>query len=142
MNFKKYETFTKEVARILKINVPKLSKDTSVFATDTQIACADIVKNIIYVNSNADERDILFAISHEARHLWQAKHNLDVSSHKKNGQVSFDDYNTQPEEIDANAFGVLVMNQFGLNPMFDGLGENVKKLIYSRAEEIADKHIF
>ena len=136
-----YPEFVETISEFLRIPTPTISSDTSGFSK-TQIAEADIANNKIRIKTCADERDTYFAIAHELRHFWQSRHGFDFDSHESNKSVSANRYNSQEEEIDANAFGVIVMSEFGVRPLFTNLDEPNKKLIYDRADEIAKYSIF
>ena len=83
---------------------------------------------------------MLFAIAHELRHVWQIRTDsarwLDGYQPREECENK-EAYNLQPAEIDANAFGGVVMvDLFGLFPRFDGVPESVKWHIYARMEEL------
>lgn len=62
---------------ILGVDTPEWI-EVEVLDTDTQIAAADIEKNIIYTKKGTDEKMLFFAIAHELRHMWQAKNKKDI----------------------------------------------------------------
>ena len=86
-------------------------------------------------NPNPDQ---FFAIAHELRHVWQIKSDKDfyLSNYKTINQCNYlEDYNLQIAEIDANAFsGVIMIEFFGIKPLFKGLSDSVKAKIHKRME--------
>lgn len=83
--------------------------------------------------------DTVFAIVHEIRHEYQIINNLfDVSKHQESGTGNtIHDYNMQPEEIDAHAFGYnYMLEHYGVRMLFLPFSADVKEAIYKRAEEI------
>ena len=74
------------------------------------------------------------------RHIWQIKYNekFYLETYKTIDLCySVEEYNLQPAEIDANAFAYIVMvDFFGIKPLFNGLSENVKVKIMERVNEI------
>ena len=52
-----------------------------------------------------------------------------------------EEYNLQKEEIDANAYAcVVMMDMFGIKPLFNGLDDEVINKIWERAEEIVKEY--
>lgn len=135
------DAFVKELCNILRIKKIKIVAANEPFKTKTQIAETDLKKDIIYLSEKSIiNHDTLFAVAHEIRHIWQFKnsywHNI-IEHHIHNDTLNTRDYNLQPEEIDANAFGTIVMiDLFGVKPLFKGLDKDIVKLIYERADEI------
>ena len=130
-----YSFFADIVADMLKME-PCRIKSVDKLNTDTQLASCDIKKRIVYVKRNIAVPDALFAISHEMRHIWQAK-SQDFKDYKSSAELSIEDYNLQPEEIDANAFAKIIMEQeLHLSPQFTGLSDVVKEKINERAKVI------
>lgn len=134
--------FVDELCELLNINVPSICFDTRMFPSKTTMALTDPTGTVIYIRKNiTDKFDLFFAIAHEVRHVWQMR--TDKDSYSKDYKpsdlcASVEDYNLQIAELDANAFATIVMiDVFGLTPLFYGLSENVKAKIMERAEYIA-----
>ena len=123
--------FILDVCDYLGIDPPELSYNTDHFSSDTMIAqCSPDGTTIFVKPFEKINPDILFAVAHELRHVWQIRtdKNKYMANYKPvNMFSSVDDYNLQPAEIDANAFGAVVMiDFFGITPLFNGLSDNVK----------------
>lgn len=130
--------FIKEICKDLDIPIPSISFDTSGFTSDTMISQCSSAKNIIYIKRfERLNLDILFAIAHELRHLWQVRTDEKFYVTHYTTSIPTEDYNKQIAEIDANAYAGLVMiNLFGVKPLFNGLPNDIVKMIYNRMEEI------
>lgn len=130
--------FIKEICKELDIPIPSISFDTSGFTSDTMISQCSSAKNIIYIKRfESLNLDILFAIAHELRHLWQVRTDEKFYVTHYTTSIPTEDYNKQIAEIDANAYAGLVMiNLFGVKPLFNGLSNDIVKMIYNRMEEI------
>lgn len=64
-------------------------------------------ENMICLNRNLPfELNLIFALAHECRHLWQIKNRkADIDKHEDtNKRVGDENYNSQESEMDANAF--------------------------------------
>ena len=133
------EDFVKDISRKLKIDPPKIVF-VNQLRTKTQLAEAIIEngKSTLKVKRANNDLDVAFAIIHECRHIFQAKYNtFSLGSHVSNVDASVENYNMQPEEIDANAFATKIMSEmFGVKPLFDGLDEDIKSAIYKAANEL------
>ena len=137
------EDYIEDICDILNIPVPKVSYDTSHFHSSTMMAQVNSSGNTIYLKKyNKPNFDQLFSIAHELRHIWQIKYNekfylenyktIDLCS-------SIEEYNLQPAEIDANAFAYIVMvDFFGIKPLFHGLSNTVKSKIMECVEYLKD----
>lgn len=132
--------FIEDVCEILKIEKPSVSFDTSNFASDTMLAqCSPDGSTIFlkeYKNPNPDQ---LFAIAHELRHIWQMQNDEEMLKDYKPIELcnSLNGYNFQLAELDANAFGSLIMEKFfALKPQFYGLSKEVKNEIIKRKKKI------
>ena len=129
----------KQICSDLNIEVPGISNDVSMFPTSTTIAMADVEKNIIYIKEQNVNPDLIFAIIHELRHMWQYKTNKIKYMHnyKTSKELSVEEYNLQIAEIDANAYaGLIMINNFGLKPQWNGLSDNVIRSIEKRITEL------
>lgn len=135
------EEFIHDICDTLEIAIPTISYDTSNFSSKTMMAQTNPTDYTIYLKKpDKLNPDILFATAHELRHLWQIinDESLFFSTYKAVDKLnSIEEYNLQIAEIDANAFaGLVMMDLFGLKPLFEGLSDNVKKNIYDRIEYI------
>lgn len=133
-----FKEYIEMICDDLQIDIPKVSYDSSKFLTDTMLALCD--GGTIYIKPiDKPNPDYMFAIAHELRHLWQLKTDKDFyfEDYKEAGTVTVEDYNKQAAEVDANAYGMVVMaDVFGLQPLFNGMSNEIVELIKSRAEEI------
>ena len=137
------KAFIDEITEILNIKSPTISFDISKFLTKTTMAQIDVEDSVIYIKPfDKINPDILFAIAHETRHLWQYKIDEEYffKDYKPANEFSYiDEYNLQLAEIDANAFaGLIMMNFFKIKPLFKNLSNEVKLAIQNRMDEIAD----
>lgn len=98
---------------------------------------------VLYVdNGYGLNFDFFFAIAHELRHIWQIKNEplKYFANYKEANKVTLREYNLQLAELDANAFGVIVMADFAsAQPQFNGLDDDIKVKIFERAREIAEE---
>lgn len=131
--------FINDVCDILGIDTPKVSFDTSNFPTKTMLAQCSPDGDAIYLKTyEKPNPDQLFAIAHELRHVWQLQNNKEryFADYKPVDLcASVEEYNLQIAEIDANAFAGLVMvDFFGIKPLFEGMPDSVKLKIFERIE--------
>lgn len=141
------QKFISDICDILNIPVPSVSYDTSNFPTDTMMAQCSSDGSTIYLKKyNKPNPDQLFYIAHELRHIWQLSNNgkLYFSSYKTIDLCSsVEEYNLQIAELDANAFGGLIMiDFFHLKPLFQGVPNSVKSKIYERMEYLKTTEFF
>lgn len=127
--------FARQVCRLLKIQLPTFRRNAS-FDSHTQLAAIDVRDNVLYLGNCADPRDMFYAIAHELRHRWQYLNHWDIASHADITELSVEDYNLQPEEIDAHAFAVVVMRSIGCEPLLNGLSDEAKAKIREHATKI------
>ena len=136
------EEFFLEICDMLDIRPPKISYDTSHFQSDTMMAQVDSSGHTIYINKcEKVNPDQLFAIAHELRHIWQMKdRERYLSDYKSVDQCSsFEEYNLQIAELDANAFAGLVMiDFFHLKPQFYDVTESIRSKIYEQMDRITE----
>lgn len=134
------ETYIDYIAQgVLKIRTPKWI-EVEELDTSTQIAAADIEKNIIYTKKGTDEKMLFFAITHELRHLWQKEHKNEMITQFNEEKMDINKYNDQEAEIDANAFATAIMVlMFGIRPLFKTLDEETRKKIYAQTEIIMNE---
>lgn len=132
--------FVEEICELLNINVPKIVEDKS---TLQAAYCMGKNENELYLNSLEEPTaDLLFSIAYALRHKWQYERKKDVYlkgylpiAECRNAE----EYNNQLSEIDANAFGAIIMaNYFGLEPLFSSLSERTKQRIKERIKDIVD----
>lgn len=128
-------TFAKQIAKeLLKIKCPPVEADVSVLR-GTSIAA--LVNGTLYYNPTSSELDICFSLAHELRHVWQLENNKSFyfGDYKTTAELSIKDYNNQIAELDANAFGYLVMKaMFGVEAQFTGLDQQTKNKILERVK--------
>ena len=128
------------VCQILNINEPTVSSDTASFSTETTLVQCDPSGSTIYLKNESPNPDLLFAIAHELRHVWQVRTNkqLYLSEYKPAALMpSIEDYNLQLAEIDANAFAAIIMTDFfRLQPQWQGQSAKVISAINSRIKVI------
>lgn len=133
------QQFISDICDILNITTPSVSFDISNFPTDTMMAQVNSSGDTIYLKKyDKPNPDQLFSIAHELRHIWQIQNNnyLYFSTYKPiNLCKSVEEYNLQIAELDANAFGGLIMiDFFNLKPLFEGVPNSVKVKIYEQME--------
>lgn len=131
------DDFTAKIASMLGVPCPEL-RFVETLSTPTQIAAMDSENLVLTLRSSASDLDAAFAVAHELRHLWQQQtERFDLEEHAVPGSVSTIDYNLQAEEIDANAFGALVMESFfRVRPTFPSLPPDLVQMIDFRKHTI------
>lgn len=136
--------------RTLSVPVPSVRlAEPAEFATPTT-KCAvssdgkELLINRSFAEANADETFIWLALSHECRHIWQALNAELFRGYLDSAALSVQEYNTQPAEIDAWAWGVVVLaNRFHTRPTLEkNFGADVWQLIKARARQITDEGLF
>lgn len=134
------EDFINQLAALLDIPAPGIEYNYK-FKSKTQLAGADPDGWTIALSAAAEGPDLYFAVAHEIRHLWQRKNGWTFSGYKENTGDGLTEYNRQPEEVDANAFSALVMRSaFRLDPRFDGMDEDTKRMITDRRKELEKEY--
>lgn len=133
------EEYIEDICFDLEIDMPKVSYDNSMFLTDTMMAMCD--EDTIYIQKmNKPTPDLMFAIAHELRHIWQQKTDKAYffDDYKSMAEMeNIEAYNMQIAEIDANAYaGIVMVDFFHLKPQYKGLGHRVVKEIEKRIEQI------
>ncbi len=132
------ETFIYDVCSVLDIETPNaFGMMSEGFKTKTTMAIYVRSERELYINSNycvnGYQELIMFCIAHEMRHAWQNEHFGDsfFSNYKTSDKVNLATYNSQKQEIDANAFGFAYMDilfdLFGI-PEWDRYGMKEKLL--------------
>lgn len=135
------EEYITDICELLKINKPYVSYDISHFQSNTMMAQCESSGNVIYLRKKAKpDPDYMFAIAHELRHIWQLQNDEQFyfSTYKPvNLCDNIESYNLQMAEVDANAFaGIVMVEFFQLQPLFNGLSDSVKTRIRERIDEI------
>lgn len=133
----------KRICDILKINEPAIvyTDEKKYFSSSTTMAAMECGANEIYINKNylpGTDFDLLFCIAHECRHLWQVNNSkVDYKKYRSSNFLSKTEYNNQIEELDAHAFACAYLKKYHkIIPLFNGLEDSVKNLIYAMADEI------
>ncbi|MBO7713957.1 MAG: ImmA/IrrE family metallo-endopeptidase [Methanobrevibacter sp.] len=132
--------FILDVCDYMGIDPPELSYNTDHFSSDTMIAQCSPDGSTIFVKpyEKRPTMDHYFAIAHELRHVWQIRtdKNKYMADYKPVSLCgSIEEYNLQPAEIDANAFAAAVMmDAFGVKPLFENQSEKVKSEIWDRVK--------
>lgn len=140
------EEFIKDICEELAIDVPEISYDTSLFPSKTMRAMCDGETIYLRMDGKKPSLDLFLSITHEMRHLWQIKYHeelffKDYITADKAGDI--EEYNMQLAELDANAYASLIMvDEFGIQPLFQGLPDKVRKAIYSRVNYIVDNELY
>lgn len=126
--------FIEDICEELNIKVPAISNDTSKFMSETMLACSD--GDTIFIKPfDKPNPDLLFAIAHELRHIWQLKtdEQLYFADYKTVNETDIETYNLQLAEIDANAYASTIMiDYFNLQPLYQGMSSNVVNAIKNR----------
>lgn len=104
--------------------------------TGTQIAAltpdAVLIRDDIAVSP-----ELFFALAHELRHAYQTANGESLEEYRTSDRISVERYNLQPLEVDANAFGALVMAEFfGIVPQFQNMPDTVRKAINDRMKQL------
>lgn len=150
--------FLKTVDTILRFNCSLLSvplpsvriAEPSEFATVTT-KCAvsstsdELLINKQFAESNADTIFLWLSLSHECRHIWQAKNSADMlKSYKTSADVQLQDYNEQVAEVDAWAWAVIVLtDKFHVRPTLEkNFGAKLWAQIQERARQIVAEDLF
>ena len=138
-------TFIDIICNNLKIKKPRIQIKHDAFVSGTVLADYDYKNKKIVISdpkSYENKADLLFAIAHELRHKYQIDHDMfDFENYKTSKELTTEEYNLQKEEIDANAYAcVVMMDMFGIKPLFNGLDDEVINKIWERAEEIVKEY--
>lgn len=135
-----YSEFIEIVCSNLKITKP-IVEEVLFLHTPTQLAEYVPADNVLKYRMGKMPLDIMFAIAHELRHIWQMKNCPEIFQNYINStDTDIEQYNLQSAEIDANAYAMVIMESgFGITPQFKGLSEKVKNKILLRANEIVEE---
>lgn len=132
-----FQQFADYLASMLCVPRPSV-RYAAMLGTPTQLAAMDPDTLVLTLRRSASELDKAFSVAHELRHLWQ-RHTgrFPFSAHAAPGTLSVADYNSQLDEIDANAFAALIMEMcFGVRPTFSGLSPDLVAKIKHQKETI------
>lgn len=137
-------TFIDIICNNLKIKKPRIQIKHDAFVSGTVFAAYDYKNKKIAIDdpkSYENKADLLFAIAHELRHKYQIdNHMFDFENYKTSKDVTTEEYNLQKEEIDANAYAcVVMMDLFGIKPLFNGLPTKVVQEIEKKIDEIVNE---
>lgn len=133
--------FSREICDILDIPVPVIKLvSADRMHTDTQIAAltpdAVLIRNDIEVSA-----ELFFSLAHELRHAYQIASGESLEEYRTSDRISIEQYNLQPLEVDANAFGALVMSDyFGIVPQFYNMPDTVRKAISDRMKQLQKEY--
>ncbi len=100
----------------------------------------------VFIDPNTElSPETIFVLCHELRHIYQFfKPELreEFDKQKDSSTISAVEYNLQPLEVDANAFGSICMSIYtGCEPLWEGLPKNVIIAIKKREEEIVNNEL-
>lgn len=133
--------FSREICDILDIPVPVIKfVSADRMHTGTQIAA--LTPNAVLIRDDiAVSPELFFALAHELRHAYQIAHGESLEEYRTSDRISADRYNLQPLEVDANAFGALVMaDYFGIVPRFHNMPDTVRKAINDRMKQLQKEY--
>lgn len=133
--------FAREICDILEISVPDIKfASADRMHTGTQIAAltpdAVLIRNDIEISA-----ELFFALAHELRHAYQIASGESLEEYRTSDRISIEQYNLQPLEADANAFGALIMSDFfGIVPQFRNMPDTVRKAIKDRMKQLQKEY--
>lgn len=133
------EEYIENICDLLQIDVPEIEYRDKLL-TETMLAMCDGQK--IILKKKKPSLDLYFSVAHELRHLWQIKTNEEYyfANYKPINETDLETYNLQPAEVDANAFGFIIMQDaFGVKPLYNELSETVKSAIMDRKAKILEE---
>ena len=136
-----YIKFSREICDILDIPVPFIKfVSADRMHTGTQIAAltpdAVLIRNDIEISE-----ELFFALAHELRHAYQIASGESLEEYRTSDRISIEQYNLQPLEVDANAFGALIMSDFfGIVPQFRNMPDTVRKAIKDRMKQLQKEY--
>lgn len=128
------------ICAVQKIEPPKVQvnpKKILLNLTGSTLAMYVPEDNTVYLKQDNISPDLLFSIAHELRHVWQWRTDQRkyFDNYKSSSELGIVDYNRQPAEMDAHAFATRIMiDNFGMKPLFNGFPDELKNEIYSEAE--------
>ena len=133
--------FSREICDILDIPVPFIKfVSADRMHTGTQIAAltpdAVLIRNDIEISA-----ELFFALAHELRHAYQIASGESLEEYRTSDRISIEQYNLQPLEVDANAFGALIMSDFfGIVPQFRNMPDTIRKAIKDRMKQLQKEY--
>lgn len=133
--------FSREICDILDIPVPVIKLvSTDRMHTVTQIAALTpdsvLIRNDIEISA-----ELFFALAHELRHAYQIASGESLEEYRTSDRISIEQYNLQPLEVDANAFGALIMSDFfGIVPQFRNMPDTARKAIKDRMKQLQKEY--
>lgn len=133
--------FAREICDILEISVPDIKfVSADRMHTGTQIAA--LTPNAVLIRDDiAVSPELFFALAHELRHAHQIAHGKSLEEYRTSDRISTEQYNLQPLEVDANAFGALIMSDFfGIVPQFRNMPDTVRKAIKDRMKQLQKEY--
>ncbi|MEE0258706.1 MAG: hypothetical protein UD035_03855 [Coprococcus comes] len=133
--------FSREICDILDIPVPFIKfVSADRMHTGTQIAA--LTPNAVLIRDDiAVSPELFFALAHELRHAYQIAGGESLEEYRTSDRISIEQYNLQPLEVDANAFGALIMSDFfGIVPQFRNMPETVRKAIKDRMKQLQKEY--
>lgn len=136
--------------RALSVPVPSVQVvEQSELATATTLCAVSADGRRLVISRILAERPVelpalWLSLSHECRHIWQTVYADVFADYRQSSQLSVVAYNSQPAEVDAWAWAVLVVsNRFGVRPTLEKtFGSELWAAIEARAEQIADSGLF
>ena len=133
--------FSREICDILDIPVPFIKLvSADRMHTGTQIAA--LTPNAVLIRDDiAVSPELFFALAHELRHAHQIAHGKSLEEYRTSDRISIEQYNLQPLEVDANAFGALIMSDFfGIVTQFRNMPDTVRKAIKDRMKQLQKEY--
>lgn len=133
--------FAWEICDILEISVPDIKfVSADRMHTGTQIAA--LTPNAVLIRDDiAVSPELFFALAHELRHAYQIANGESLEEYRTSDRISIEQYNLQPLEVDANAFGALIMSDFfGIVPQFRNMPDTVRKAIKDRMKQLQKEY--
>lgn len=133
--------FAREICDKLEISVPDIKfVSADRMHTGTQIAA--LTPNAVLIRDDiAVSPELFFALAHELRHAHQIAHGESLEEYRTSDKIGVERYNLQPLEVDANAFGALIMSDFfGIVPQFRNMPDTVRKAIKDRMKQLQKEY--
>ena len=129
LNRSEFKKLLEEILKIKPISVKEDSENLLGFFTPSE--------RTIHIKNDLSDKDYIFVLSHEMRHVYQEEKGLIKQDYKKRNETTLSDYNKQENEIDANAFAMVILfNVQGIVPSFENLDQAAITKIKARAKEI------
>lgn len=129
LNRKSLQKLLEETLKIKPVSVIEDSENLLGFFTPKD--------RTIHIKKGLSDKDYIFVLSHEIRHVYQQEKGLIKETYKKRNETTLSDYNKQENEIDANAFAMVILfNVLGIVPSFENLDQTTITKIKARAKEI------